>query len=242
MTEKTKQIEPIGEILFRKSKRARKLRITVKDSAQVIVTLPKSVSFAYAEKVAREKSDWILKHLSKIKKTEKPEAVFDEKTNFRTRYHKLLIKKSSSENIKIFVRDGIIKIEYPRFTDAAGNEVQQAVRIGIIEALRIEAKTHLPKKVEAFAEKFHLSYNRVFIKNLKTRWGSCSNRNNINLNLHLMRLPDKLIDYVILHELAHTVEPNHGKGFWNFLETMTKDAKKIDKELKLYSTNLFGKN
>ena len=242
MTEKTKQIEPIGEILFRKSKRARKLRITVKDSAQVIVTLPKSVSFAYAEKVARENTDWILKYLSKIKKTEKPEIVFDEKTNFRTRYHKLLIEKSSSENIKIFVRDGIIKIEYPRFTDAAGDEVQQAVRIGIIEALRIEAKTHLPKKVEAFAKKFHLSYNRVFIKNLKTRWGSCSNRNNINLNLHLMRLPDKLIDYVILHELAHTVEPNHGKGFWNFLETMTKDAKKIDKELKLYSTNLFGKN
>ncbi|NOX19296.1 MAG: M48 family metallopeptidase [Chlorobi bacterium] len=237
-------MKPLGEVLFRKSGRAKRLRITIKENREVIVTLPKNVSFSYAEKIAREKSDWILKHLSKMKAEEKPKIVFDEKTKFKTRYHKLIIEKENRENIGIAVYQGIIKIALPRSFDITSEEAQQAVRLGVVEALRIEAKMSLPLKVEMFAEKFGLSYNRVFIKNLKTRWGSCSNRNNINLNLHLMRLPERLIDYVVLHELAHTVEKNHGKEFWALLETFVKDARKIDKELGKYSTkndlNIYG--
>jgi len=179
-----------------------------------------------------------------MKAEEKPKIVFDEKTKFKTRYHKLIIEKENRENIGIAVYQGIIKIALPRSFDITSEEAQQAVRLGVVEALRIEAKMSLPLKVEMFAEKFGLSYNRVFIKNLKTRWGSCSNRNNINLNLHLMRLPERLIDYVVLHELAHTVEKNHGKEFWALLETFVKDARKIDKELGKYSTkndlNIYG--
>ena len=74
-----------------------------------------------------------------------------------------------------------------------------------------------------------------FVKNIKTRWGSCSSLNNINLNLHLMRLPDHLIDYVILHELAHTKEKNHGKSFWNLVDSLVMDLKEMKKELKTYS-------
>ncbi|MCK4466289.1 MAG: M48 family metallopeptidase, partial [Bacteroidales bacterium] len=70
-------------------------------------------------------------------------------------------------------------------------------------------------------------------------WGSCSSRNNINLNLHIMRLPEKLADYIILHELTHTVHKNHGKKFWSLLTEFTGDGKGLAKELRNYDIQIF---
>ena len=90
-----------------------------------------------------------------------------------------------------------------------------------------------------FAEKFNLKYNKVVIKNQKTRWGSCSSKNNLNFNLNLMKLPEHLRDYVILHELAHTIEKNHQKPFWDLLDTLTdNNAKAWDKELNKYNLSI----
>ena len=77
------------------------------------------------------------------------------------------------------------------------------------------------------------------MRNSKTRWGSCSYENNINLNLHLMRLPNHLIDYVILHELVHTKIKNHSKDFWNLLDVVTGNAKNLDRELKNHHTKIY---
>jgi hypothetical protein len=98
----------------------------------------------------------------------------------------------------------------------------------------------LPPKVRTFARQYNFKINKVFIKNMKSRWGSCSAVNNINLNLHLMRLPEHLIDYVVLHELCHTVEKNHGPGFWNLLNKLTEGrAKKLAAEMRQYRTTLY---
>jgi hypothetical protein len=75
----------------------------------------------------------------------------------------------------------------------------------------------------------------VFIKNLKSKWGSCSSAQNINLSLLLVLLPSHLIDYIILHELAHTRHMNHSKAYWDYLDTLTEGkAKKYDREMKNY--------
>ena len=89
--------------------------------------------------------------------------------------------------------------------------MQAAIRKGIERALRLEAKQYLPDKVREFAEMYGFKFNKLTLKNIKSRWGSCSRKNNINLSIHLMRLPDHLIDYVILHELVHTVHHNHSE-------------------------------
>ena len=98
----------------------------------------------------------------------------------------------------------------------------------------MEAKLYLPRRVEELAKKHGFTYNKVFVKNLKTKWGSCSSACNINLNIHLMRLPDELIDYIILHELAHTKELNHSRKFWDILHGIYGDARIIDAEMKKY--------
>ena len=92
----------------------------------------------------------------------------------------------------------------------------------------------MPERLEKLATQAGLTYSGLSIKNMKSQWGSCSYVNNINLSLHLMKLNDDLIDYVIMHELCHTVEKNHGKGFWNLLESLMPGANELDRSLKKY--------
>ena len=111
--------------------------------------------------------------------------------------------------------------------------------MAIEETLRKEAKDYLPQRVKELAEKNSFRFKKVSVRNSKTRWGSCSYENNINLNIHLMRLQDHLIDYVILHELVHTKIKNHSRDFWNMLDLVTGNAKNLDKELKNYRTKIY---
>ena len=97
------------------------------------------------------------------------------------------------------------------------------------------AKKFLEGRINELAGKFGFVYSKVTIRNQKTRWGSCSSNNNINLNMQLMNIPSHLIDYVLLHELVHTVVKNHSPLFWVTLDRYVGNAKAIDKELKKYS-------
>lgn len=96
------------------------------------------------------------------------------------------------------------------------------------------ARKHLIDRLNFLSQKHGFNYNRVFIKNQKTRWGSCSGKNNINLNINLARLPDELIDYTIFHELIHTRIKNHSRRFWDQMDKLVGDAKKLDSQLSKY--------
>ncbi len=102
----------------------------------------------------------------------------------------------------------------------------------IIEERRKLAKEILPKRLDELASKYGFKYGKVYIKNHKTIWGSCSFRNNINLNLHLVALNDEFIDYVILHELTHTVHKHHQKAFYALLTKNMPNALEIQQRLK----------
>jgi predicted metal-dependent hydrolase len=99
---------------------------------------------------------------------------------------------------------------------------------------KAEARRVLIPRLQYLAEKHGYKYNRVALRNQKTRWGSCSARNNINL----VSLPQDLMDYVILHELTHTKVKNHSKDFWKQLAKHIPNAKEQNKELRNYSIHL----
>ncbi len=101
------------------------------------------------------------------------------------------------------------------------------------------ARRKLIHRLEELALWHGFTYNRVFIRNQKTLWGSCSTRNNINLNMKLALLPDELIDYVILHELLHTRIKNHSGEFWREMDRLVgRQAKDLAKQLKEYGLGL----
>lgn len=92
-----------------------------------------------------------------------------------------------------------------------------------IEALRSQAKRELPARLAELAARYGFEYNKVTIKHNATNWGSCSTRNNINLNLNIVRLPRVLQDYILLHELCHLRHHDHGQAFHLLLEHVCTD-------------------
>lgn len=232
--------EGIGSVKFVKSAVAKRVSITLKPFHGIRVSLPKHVTYRYAEAVVHQKTDWIRKSLKKMERAESGLTIFDPSTSFKTRWHRLKITQDmESSDPAVNIKEGVIQISIPASVDIKRPEMQTFIRGCIEETLRYEAKTYLPQRVEQLAEQLGLEYKRVYIKNTKSRWGSCSGVNNINLSLHLMRLPDHLIDYIILHELAHIIHKNHGKGFWDFLDAVTGDARRLDREMNNYQLSIY---
>lgn len=232
--------DDLGEVLFRRSKRCKRLSIHVKPVKGVEVIFPPSYPIRKAMAFVESRKEWIQHSLQKMKAYEADFTLFDESTNFQTRSFKLNIQKVQRADVRLHLDNGVLNVYYPAHIQVEAPAIQEAIRFGIVEALRREAKRYLPNRLDYFARLHNFSYQQLFIKNLKSRWGSCSSVNNINLNLHLMRLPNHLIDYVILHELCHTVEKNHGPGFWNLLDKFTNGrSKSLAQEMRQYRTTIY---
>lgn len=92
-----------------------------------------------------------------------------------------------------------------------------------IEKLCQKALSVIPDKVKYYAEIMGVTYGRITIRNQKTRWGSCSSKGNLNFNCLLMLMPDKVLDYVVVHELCHLRQMNHSKKFWKEVERYMPD-------------------
>ncbi|UCD52971.1 MAG: DUF45 domain-containing protein [Phycisphaerales bacterium] len=145
-------------------------------------------------------------------------------------------------------RDGAVKLILPpQVPLEQGREILEASRAWIAGHLRqlrrarlnppLDRKRARRLLIERFSElarRHDFTYNRVFVKNQKTLWGSCSAANNINLNVNLVRLPGELRDYVILHELVHTRHKNHSKAFWAALDRIVGDGKHLQRQLRQY--------
>lgn len=117
-------------------------------------------------------------------------------------------------------------------------EVQRLVRNAIIRAMKKNAQEYLPPLLSALSEQYHLPFKRVKITGSRGRWGSCSGTGSINLSCYLMLLPPHLMDYVLLHELSHTKEMNHGPRFWELLDSMTGGrARALRAELRRFNTD-----
>ena len=167
------------------------------------------------------------------------------------------IKNNRAKRIVISVKPDFVRVTVPRRQTLKNSQKFVEQKIDWIKAhsknmqilrekskelpkiKREEAREKLGKRLSELAQKHNFQYNRVSIRNQRTRWGSCSSKDNISLNMKLLHLPNHLIDYILLHELVHTRVKNHSEDFWNELETVVPNARTIDKQLREYQYCLF---
>jgi predicted metal-dependent hydrolase len=241
MTEKITSIEGIGDVRLIRKARARQLRISVRAYGEVLVSIPWLYSFSRGEAFLEEKKEWVKKTKEKLEKRGIRKMTLEPGTLFSTRHYKYQVLPLRTDRVKACVRteEKTVIIGYPENVSLLHPETREKIRMNLEGVLRYEAKRYLPGRTKALAEELGYSYKAVTIKNNRTNWGSCSGLKNINLNLHLMRLPDRLIDYIVVHELVHTQIPNHGPLFRQRLKTHFPDSEILDKEIKKFRPELF---
>ena len=127
--------------------------------------------------------------------------------------------------------EGTATLMCPEDTDY--NSKQAWLRKAITNIIYEEAKRSLPQRLEQLAQKHGFKYSNCSVRNSHSRWGSCSGRGNISLSIYLVLLTDELIDYVLLHELCHTIEMNHSERFWALLDKVCgSNSREIRQKLK----------
>lgn len=229
----------LGDIVFKKSKRAKRLTIRVKTANDIKVTIPIYFSYKQAEAFVVEKESWIKQIIEKLNEKSGELTVFHELSEFSTLHHDLQIERIEGEIVKRKIGGGKILVSVPFTQEVRSKAIQEKIRAAILEAWRKEAKAILPIRIELLAKQYGFQFQSLSIKNMKTRWGSCTGQNGINLSLHLVRLPEHLSDYIILHELVHTIHKNHGKYFWASLDKICGNAKLKARELKNFRLEIW---
>lgn len=107
-----------------------------------------------------------------------------------------------------------------------------------VKAYRQHARWVLAQKTSQWAQKMGVTYRKITIRQQTTRWGSCSGKGNLNFNWKLVLVPEELLDYVVVHELAHRREMNHSPRFWKIVEEQLPDYMERRKQLRMYETRV----
>ena len=223
----------LGRLIVRVNPRARRLVFRTKSDA-IYVSVPvgctKKDLMASIEKLRP-------RLLNFRQAVERPPIDLNYKID--TEHFKLSFVQGTQSRFLARSEFGKTEIVCPPGAKFEDEELQAWLRKVIEEALRRNAKVVLPAQLHALSAKHALPYRSVKINSSRGRWGSCSTSKNINLSCFLLLLPRHLMEYVMLHELCHTLEMNHGEKFWQLLNQLT-DGKALElrDELKDYRTEL----
>lgn len=231
------EIPGVGEVKVRRSANIKFLSVRIAPGRGVWVNVPYGVSGRQAEKFILEKKDWILQNLCKVKTYEQDTGVgLKIGAEIPTKLHILKIGETDQKKPGYKIEGKLISLLIPRGTDY--KKVDGIVKKFLLEIYKMECRRILPEKVRHYAEKFGFSYGKLTFRDNISNWGSCSHDDNISLNIKLMKLPDEVIDYVILHELCHTVEKNHSADFWSLVKKVCPDFALRRRQLRTYNTRL----
>ncbi len=224
----------LGEIIVTKSKRSRQITAKVNLDGQLKIICPRFCPNRIIQLFIRKHQTSLLNLID----------------NYRAQnfyHHGDLIGKTSQ--LKVVITDNstvqiypsnnylIVELNNPQLIDQPN--IQAQIQQQAKKIIRKQAKDYLPQRLDFLAKKHNFSYQQLKLAHTSTRWGSYSTKNaSINLNIALMKLPNELIDYVIIHELAHTKHPDHSPDFWQTVADTMPDYQKFEKQLKTFSPHV----
>lgn len=224
----------LGNIRLVRNARVRRITVSVNRNGEVRLSYPwftlKSTALGFLD----QKCEWIAQ--ARLRQ-QKRNAARTLEEGFKTRTHTLRFLQGA--RVSVCIDENYINIGMPQGSEVCCEQIQTAARRGVTEAYRQEAKQWLIPLVARLADAYGFRYNKVTIKNIHSKWGSCSQSDNINLSLYLMALPDELIEFVVLHELCHTRVKNHSVQFHALLNSLVAGREsELNRQLRGYSTKI----
>ena len=199
--------EEFGTITVRRSARATQVRLRVAPDGSLRASMPVYAPMFLLKRLIKSSRP----QLRKMLEHSLPQTEYHDGQQIG-KSHTLIVR--SATRLAVARSKQHITVDLPPTLALNSPEVVKKLREVVISALRLEAKSYLPKRLQYLANQHGFVYDKVRFSHASSRWGSCSSRGTISLNIALMKLPFELIDYVVIHELAHTVEMNHSEAFW----------------------------
>ncbi len=193
------------------SERARRLRISV-SAEGVTVTLPRGYAARDAERFMQENAGWVdgqLKRVERARQKQARQTLPKDVILLRGKptQVKVVIEPDRKSRALIHEAAGRLQVHLPEGAKGKKGEVVE-------KALREIARSELERAVAAYARVMHVNPGSVTVRDQRTRWGSCSTRGTLSFNWRLIMAPPEVLNYVVVHELSHLVEPNHSPAFW----------------------------
>ena len=227
MPQKTVEIEGIGEVVLTKRRGAKSIRLTIGADGVVKASMPTWVPYQAGLAFISTRKEWIAEH-------RKPRTLFKD-GDLIGKSHRLHFEVKDIDKVRTRINPTEVRVTFGPQQAPSSKSVQDAIKRAALRAIKQEGESLLPGRLRELAIKHGFSFKSVDLKQLKARWGSCSHKKEITLNIFLMLLPWQLIDYVLVHELVHTKVLHHGPDFWAEFQRVMPDAKQRRKALKSYS-------
>ena len=224
----------LGTIVLHTNARARRLTFRVKDG-QLLATLPPGTTVAEVNKAVAQLRPRLQALLERAPRP--PRIDLDYRIDAPC--FRLCLTPGNSGRFLLRRHPDGVQIICPPDTDFSNPALQSWLYSSVEQLMRQQAKAVLPARLDELARRHGLAYTGVAITRSRSRWGSCSSRRHISLSCYLVLLPSHLADYVLLHELAHTREMNHGPRFKALLLQLTDGkAPALEQELHACRTGL----
>ena len=192
--------------IIRSTKRLKTISLQIKNGVPII-DCPIYITDSYLRPIIKKKQLWIKKKISAEKEREK--ILVKNKSIFPFLGRKITLFTLLSEENRVLLKNNSLFIYCTDFN---------LVKKNLVEWLKLEAKKYLVSRVQFVSSKIKISFKSLNLKSYRAMWGSCNSKSEIYLNWKLVMLPKKVIDYVIVHELCHIIEPNHSKSFWSLVK------------------------
>jgi predicted metal-dependent hydrolase len=221
-------VPQIGEVAITKRRGNKNIRLSINAAGQVRVGLPAWTPYEAGVVFVKKNKRWIKQQLLVHGQTTLSDG------DLIGKHHHLVFINHPAKNGLAEVQVSSDKITLKTELDPANPTVQKQLLQACEKTLKQEAQMLLPTRMLFISQKHDLPYRNLKIRKMTTRWGSCSSQKNITLSYFLIQLPWKLIDYVILHELAHTLYPNHSRDFWQFMAERVPNLRDVKIQIKSY--------
>lgn len=215
---------PDNYILIRKEVKHARLRVS--EDGRVRIIAPPSFSDEDISAMLKKKAKWIDTNLKYFSRKSSIELQRNQILLFGNRYNYFY---DSTYAQKVIIDPDHKTIRSKR--DLLDSKTQE-------NWYRTIAKKHLSKRLKELSAKLKLPYNKFYIRESKNKWGNCSKDKNISLNWKLIKAPEYVIDYIIVHELLHTVVMSHTHKFWTLLKSYYPNYKESIKWLEIYGNSL----
>lgn len=232
MPKKTIYLDSVGPVELTKKRGLRSIRLRVDPHGAVKVSVPWMVPHKFAMDFVTSKQDWII---SQQKSTE-PFAPYNGMPIGKS--FTLYISELST-TCRSRIGTGSLKVSITDRLDENNAQQMEFMKKSMIRVLRSDAECLLTTRTRQLAARYRVEYKGASIKQLTGRWGSCDSQGRIVLGLFLVQLPWELIDYVIIHELAHISHMNHSPKFWANVERMCPDYKATRKKLSSWQPRIY---